>query len=151
MWKGIETLLCSGRDELQIFDLSTKSATLTQGNNTIEHFYGQLNTLWKEIDRRMPNSMECSKDITTFNNYIQRQQVYQFLVGINDSLDKEKRDLLHQELFPTVEVAYATIRRELARRGIMVGAPSFGKHPSGIGCGLAAKNWSEKSSYRRED
>ena len=28
LWKGIETLLSSGRDELQIFDLSTKAATL---------------------------------------------------------------------------------------------------------------------------
>ena len=32
----------------------------------------------------------------------------------------------------------------------MVKASSFGKNPSGIGCGLAAKNRSEKSSYRRE-
>ena len=66
--KGIETLFCNGRDELQIFDLSTKLATLTQGKNTIEQFYSQLNTLWKKIDRHMPNPLECSKDITIFNN-----------------------------------------------------------------------------------
>ena len=33
LWKGIETLLSSGRDEPQVFDLSMKAATLTQGND----------------------------------------------------------------------------------------------------------------------
>ena len=70
LWRGIETLLCSGRDELQIFYLSLKASTLTQGKITIEHFYGQLNTLCKEIDRGIPNPMKCSEDITMFNTYI---------------------------------------------------------------------------------
>ena len=98
--KGIETLLCSGRDELQIFDLSTKAATLTQGKNTIEHFYDQLNTLWKDIDRRMLNPIECSKDITTFNNYIRRQRIDQFLAGIDESLDKKNEIYSTKSHFP---------------------------------------------------
>jgi hypothetical protein len=47
LWKGIETLLSSGRDELQIFDLSTNAATLVQGKDSIEVFFGKLNILWK--------------------------------------------------------------------------------------------------------
>ena len=70
LWKGVETLFCSGRDKLQIFDLSSKASTLAQGSNTIELFFGQLNNLWKEIDRRMPNSMKCPDGITMFNSYI---------------------------------------------------------------------------------
>ena len=89
LWLGIESLLGCGRDELQIFDLSSKAATTKQDNDTIEIYYGKLNMLWKEIDRRMPNPMTCSKDITEFNRYIQRQ--HQFLTGIHDSLDKERR------------------------------------------------------------
>uniref|UniRef100_A0A803M0T0 Retroviral polymerase SH3-like domain-containing protein n=1 Tax=Chenopodium quinoa TaxID=63459 RepID=A0A803M0T0_CHEQI len=38
LWKGIETLLSSGRDELQIYDLNTKAATLKQGaTDTMTH------------------------------------------------------------------------------------------------------------------
>ena len=67
LWKGIENLLGCGKDEHQIFALSSKATTLTQANDTIEVYYGKLNVLWKKIDQRMPNSMVCSKDITESN------------------------------------------------------------------------------------
>ena len=64
LWQGIKSLLGCGRDELQIFDLSSKAATLRLANDTIEVYYGKLNILWKEIDWIMPNPMTCSKGIT---------------------------------------------------------------------------------------
>ena len=66
------TLLISGRDELQIYDLNTKATSMKQGIDTIEVYFSKLNTLWKEIDRRMPNPMKCAEDITLFNSFIQR-------------------------------------------------------------------------------
>ena len=113
-------------------------------------YYGKLNTLWKEIDRRMPNPMKCSEEITQFNSFIQRQRLYQFLAGINENLDKERRDLLNQDLLPTIEMAYAMIRRELARRGIMGTTSSLGTSPSEIGKGLAIKSRS-KTSFRHDN
>ena len=81
--------------------------------------------------------MKCVEDITLFNSFIQRPRLYQFLAGINYDLDKEKRDLLHQEPLPSLDAAYATIRREITRRGIMGGDSSSGRGPSGIGSGVA--------------
>ena len=125
--------------------------TLRQGNNTIETYFGKLSMLWKEIDRRMPNPMICSQDITTFNNIIQRQRLYQFLIGINENLDKERRDLLHMDPLPTVDVAYATIRWEISRRRIMIGVSSPGLDPSEIGSGLAMKNKSLPRNRENDD
>jgi hypothetical protein len=90
LWQGIENLLSNGRDELQIYDLSSRAATMTQGKDIVEVYYGNLLMLWKEIDRRMPNPMTCPKDITEFNKHIQRQRLYQFLTGLTGDLDKEK-------------------------------------------------------------
>lgn len=95
LWKGIETLLGSGRDELQIFDLSTRATTIKQNSDTIEVYFSKLNTIWKEIDRRQPNPMKNDEDITTFNRFIQTQRLYQFLAGLDESLDKERRDLIN--------------------------------------------------------
>ena len=49
LWKGIETLLSSGRDKLQVFDLSIKVALLTQGNDSIEIYFRKMNSA---MDRR---------------------------------------------------------------------------------------------------
>ena len=95
----------------------------------------------------MPNPIKCSEDITQFNSFIQRQKLYQFLAGINENLDKESRDLLNQDPLPTIKMAYAMIRRELARRGIMGTTSSLGTSPSEIGKGLAIKSRSETSFW----
>ena len=151
LWRGIETLLGSGRDELQIFDLSSKAASsLKQNNDSIEIYFGKLNKLWKEIDRRMPNPMKYDEDITIFNTFIQTQRLYQFSAGINDTFDNERRDFLNQTQLPTLDMAYATSRQEIARRGIMIHVSSLGKNPLEIGSGLAVHR-SEKSSLWRED
>ena len=149
MWRGIDTLLGSGRDELQILDFSSKASSLKQNNDSIEIYFGKLNTLWKEIDRKMPNPMKYDENITIFNTFIQTQCWYQFLADINDNFDKERQDLLNQTPLPTLDMAYAAIRREIARRGIMIHVSSLGKNPSEIGSGLAAHRL-EKSSLRQE-
>ena len=53
-----------------------------------EAFYSKLQDIWKEIDRRMPDPMKHAEDITIFNTFIQTQRLFQFLAGVNDSLDK---------------------------------------------------------------
>lgn len=88
----LKTLLGSRRDKLQIFDLSSKAVSIKQNQDTIEVYFDKLNTIWKEIDRRMPNPMKRTEDITIFNTYIQTQRLHQFLVGINYSYDKEHQD-----------------------------------------------------------
>lgn len=70
LWKGIDTLLSSGRDELQIFELSNKTANLKKSNDTMEVYFSKLNTLWREIDLRMPNPMKHAEDITILNTLI---------------------------------------------------------------------------------
>ena len=99
LWKGIETLLSSERDELQTFDLCSKVATLKQNQEPIEIYYTKLNTLWKDtklntlwkkINRHMPNPVKHEDKITIYNGYIQRQRVYHFLVGVNDTFYKER-------------------------------------------------------------
>ena len=117
--QGIETLYSSGRDGLQIFDLIVKANKIQQGTNTIETYYGKLLMIWKEIDRRQPNPMKDPDDIIVYNQLIQKNRLYQFLAGIHQTFDKDRRDLLLLDPLPTVEEAYASIKREVLRRGII--------------------------------
>ena len=119
LWDGIETLFSSGRDGLQIFDFTVKANKINQGNEPIEKYYSRLIALWKEIDRRQPNPKKDPNDIIIYNRLTQNKRLYQFLAGINETFDKDRRDLLLQDPLPTVEEAYASIRRETMKRGIM--------------------------------
>ena len=114
LWKRIEVLLSSGHDELQIFDLSSKASSIKQNQESIEVFYGKLTTIWKEIDRRMPNQMIHAEDITIFNSYIQNQRLYQFLAGINDTFDKERRNLLNRDPLHIYTIVYEPINNVLS-------------------------------------
>ena len=80
------------------------------------------------MDRQQPNPMIHAEDITIFNTFIQKQRLFQFLAGINETFDKEKRDLLNQDPLPTVEMAYAAIRLEISRCSIMTHTSSPGKN-----------------------
>ena len=95
--------------------------------------------------------MTCLKDITEFNRYIQRQRLYQFLTGKHDSLDKERREILNREPLPTLETAYAMIKREISRRSIMNDASSLGTNPSEFGSGLATRNKTLQKSREEDD
>ena len=103
--------------------------------------------LWKEIDRRQPNPMKDPDDIIVYSQLIQKNRLYQFLAGIHQTFDKDRRDLLLLDPLPTVEEAYASIRREILRRGIMKTEPSSNLESPGSGGVFSAKG----RTYRRED
>ena len=89
--------------------------------------------------------MKDPNDIIIYNRLTQQNQLYQFLAGIDESFDKDRRDLLLQDPFPIVEEAYASIKRETIRRGIM--KPSSDLESSGIGGGFTVKG----RTFRRDD
>ena len=86
-------------------------------------------------------------DIIIYNQITQQNRLYQFLAGINETFDKDRRDLLLLDPLPTVEEAYASIRREILRRGIMKTNPSFDFESPGTGGIFSAKG----KAYRRDD
>ena len=91
--------------------------------------------------------MKDPNEIIIYNQLIQQNRLYQFLAGIDDTFDKDRRDLLLQDPLPTVEEAYASIRREIMRCGIMKREPSSDLESSSIGGGFTVKG----RAYRHDD
>lgn len=79
LWDGIETLFSSGRDGLQIFDLTVKANKIQQGDESIETYYSKLLTLWKEIDRMQPNPMKDPDDIIIYNRLVHNMSIISIL------------------------------------------------------------------------
>ena len=93
---------------------------MKQAGGSIEKYYNNLQGLWREIDFHCPNPMECAIDIQKYNSILQEDRVYTFLDGLDDRLDKTRSDVLQIKPFPTVEQAYAFVRREEVRQTMMI-------------------------------
>ncbi|XP_073266298.1 uncharacterized protein [Populus alba] len=66
------------------------------------------------------NTSQCAIDIHKYNIIIQEDWVYVFLDGFDNQLDKIRGDVLQLRPFPTVEQAYAYVRREASRQTVMI-------------------------------
>ncbi|KAJ0024300.1 hypothetical protein Pint_07129 [Pistacia integerrima] len=110
----------------QVYDLKQCVTRLRQAGGSIEMYYNGLQSLWREIDFRRPNPMKCESDIQKFNSIIQEDRVYTFLDGLDDRLDKIRSDVLQMNPFPTVEQAYAHVRREDSRQAVILTGTDVG-------------------------
>lgn len=122
VWDAIATTYFDGSDVSQVYDLRRRVTRLKQASGSLEKYYNDLQGLWREIDFRRPNPMECQADIQRYNSMVQEERVYLFLDGLDDRLDGIRRDVLQLQPFPTVEQAYAHVRREAIRQAVMTGS-----------------------------
>ncbi|XP_071708084.1 uncharacterized protein [Rutidosis leptorrhynchoides] len=130
-------IFCSGKDKLQTFDLHVKANNIKQEGKSIDDLWLKLQGIWGEIETRDPNPMEHPNDIIKYNNIRSKQKLFQFLNALDHKHDNIKRELLRIEPLPTVEAAYATIRKENAYQNIFNNKIESTNH-SGIASGLIA-------------
>ncbi|XP_075473306.1 uncharacterized protein LOC142504306 [Primulina tabacum] len=119
VWDSIAINFFDGTDTSQVYDLRRRVTRMKQAGGSIEKYYNDLQGLWREIDFRRPNPMKCPGDIQKYNSILQEDRVYVFLDGLDDRLDKTRSDVLQLQTFPTVEQAYAHVRREDIRQAVM--------------------------------
>ena len=109
LFASIEKYYFDGIDTSQVYDLRHRVIRMKQAGGSIEKYYNNLRGLWREIDFHRPNPMDCAMDIQKYNLILQEDQVYTFLDGLDDRLDKTRSDVLQLKPFPTVEQAYAHV------------------------------------------
>uniref|UniRef100_A0A2N9EIQ9 Integrase catalytic domain-containing protein n=1 Tax=Fagus sylvatica TaxID=28930 RepID=A0A2N9EIQ9_FAGSY len=120
VWDSTATTYFDGTDTSQVYELRRRVSRMKQAGGSIEKYYNNLQGLWREIDFRRPNPMKCADDIQSYNSILQEERVYTFLDGLDDRLDHVRSDVLHLKPFPSIEQAYAHVRREDLRQSVMV-------------------------------
>jgi hypothetical protein len=103
------------------YSLKKKEYQIKQGGGSVENFYSMLQSLWREIDSRRPNSMVCLIDIEKRNRELQEDRLVIFLCGLDERLDGVRAEILRTNPPLTVDEAYERVRREEERQGVMLG------------------------------
>ncbi|XP_071687201.1 uncharacterized protein [Rutidosis leptorrhynchoides] len=145
LWNALVTTYSSGKDKLQTFDLYVKANNIKQEGKSVEELWLKLQGIWGEIEMRDPNPMEHPNDIIKYNNIRSKQKLFQFLNALDQKHDNIKRELLRIEPLPSVEAAYAAIRKENAHQTIFGTRTDIPTH-SGIASGLVAPASRSKES-----
>ena len=80
-------------------------------------YANSLKNLWQELDHYRVFEMKCSEDTAILKNFIEKDQVYDFLVGLNPEFDQVRVQILGREETPSLEETISLIRAEESRRG----------------------------------
>ncbi|KAF5464122.1 hypothetical protein F2P56_014227 [Juglans regia] len=73
VWDTAAITYFDGTDTSQVYDLKRRISRMKQAGGSIEKYYNNLQGVWREIDFRRLNPMECAKDIQSYNSILQEE------------------------------------------------------------------------------
>ncbi|WMV34576.1 hypothetical protein MTR67_027961 [Solanum verrucosum] len=96
-------------NRVRIYQLHREITTLAQGTNFVSTYFSKLKNLWSEYDDVVPSpSCECVRS-TDYINHLYQLRLIQFLSGLNDSYDQARRQILLENITPSINQAYAMV------------------------------------------
>ncbi|KAL0434406.1 UNVERIFIED_CONTAM: Retrovirus-related Pol polyprotein from transposon RE2 [Sesamum latifolium] len=91
-------------------------ASISQGNMNVVGYYTKLRMLWDELECIDPTpDCDCSSQ-RTLANKLASNQLMQFLMGLNDSFDAIRNQILVMHPLPVVDKAYSLVLRVESQR-----------------------------------
>ena len=98
-----------------VYELMKISFQSHQGGHPFVEYYNELNSIFIELDYRMPNDMMCVTDIEKQMKHIAEDWVYIFLIGLDHNLNQVSSYVLVNSSLLNLEKAYSLVYREVRR------------------------------------
>ncbi|XP_073152035.1 uncharacterized protein [Henckelia pumila] len=94
--------------------------TTKEGSNSVTQYFTDLQDLWQELDLFLDNTPTCADCSVKVRQNLEKECVFDFLAGLNRELDDVRGRVVAREPFPSLEDAFADVRREEMRRKVML-------------------------------
>ncbi|XP_047308426.1 uncharacterized protein LOC124911932 [Impatiens glandulifera] len=134
LWEGLKIRYYQVNNEQISYQLQKDINSLKQGNSTLEKYFSQMNRLWDEFSCLNPLP-KCDCEIRVnkcciISDQVEAQDVKkrlaQFLVGLNDSYDDIRSQILESETVSLdINLAYSFLLAVQTQRQIMESARPF--------------------------
>ena len=79
-----------------------------------------LQNQWQELDHYRTLDLQCSRCLVVVENFIERDQVYDFLAGLNSEYDLVCIQILGHAEIPSLNDTISLVRAEESHWGIML-------------------------------
>ena len=115
IWETIRQTYSKVRDAAQIYEIKQKISTTKQGTRSVIEYYNLLKSLWQEMDYYQNLQMKCSEDAAMLRKFVEREQIFEFLVGLNVEFDQVRVQVLGKEDLSSINEVFSIIRVEEGR------------------------------------
>ncbi|KAL3734117.1 hypothetical protein ACJRO7_023463 [Eucalyptus globulus] len=129
IWDSVRRTYSKARDAAQVYEIKVKTSGTKQG----------------ELDHYRVFQMRCPDDAAILKSFIEKDRVYDFLVGLNSEFDQVRIQILGKEEVPSLEETISLIRVEESRRSVML-------EPQAVeGSAFTTRKVDEKGDLPRKD
>ncbi|RVW39537.1 Retrovirus-related Pol polyprotein from transposon RE1 [Vitis vinifera] len=129
VWEAVRDMYSDLENSSQIFDLKSKLWQSRQGDREVTTYYNQMVTLWQELDLCYEDEWDCPNDSVRHKKREENDRVYVFLAGLNHNLDEVRGRILGRKPLPSIREVFSEVRREEARRKVMLTDPEPKSNP----------------------
>ncbi|XP_040987640.1 uncharacterized protein LOC121235357 [Juglans microcarpa x Juglans regia] len=127
----------------RIFQLTKSISSLTQDDDSVSQYYNKLKSFWDELEIYEPIPSCTCGAVKTLMDYTHRSKVMQFLMGLNDSYDSIRAQILLNDLLLALNRVLSLVQQKERHRQL---------HSSPAPIAMAAKGPDQcsPSAYHRD-
>jgi hypothetical protein len=119
MWLDLKERF-SQKNGPRVFQLQKSISVLSQGNSSLSSYFTQLKSLWDEISNYRPIPPCSCGGMKVVAEHYHQEYIYQFLMGLNESLAAIRGQILLMEPLPTVNKVFSFVIQEEKQQEISV-------------------------------
>ncbi|XP_057950971.1 uncharacterized protein LOC131145804 [Malania oleifera] len=123
VWKELQERFTQSNGH-RIFQLKKALTGLTQDHDSVSVYFGKLKTLWDELLLYDPlPDCTCSKLVVLLDRY-QRDYVIQFILGLNDSYNATRDQIMILDPLPPVNKVFSMVQQQELQHFMVPNLPS---------------------------
>jgi hypothetical protein len=116
----------------RVFQLQQKMSSLSQENDSVSTYFTSLKGLWDELDHQEPLPCCTCGAVKALQAKHQRQYVYQFLMGLNESFSHIRGQILLLDPLPPMNKVFSLVLQEERQRGLSISSGSFNHNTTAL-------------------
>ncbi|XP_035542195.1 uncharacterized protein LOC118344843 [Juglans regia] len=117
VWLDLSSRFCHGNNA-RIYQLKRTLSSLHQTTNSIHDYYNQIKQIWDELGH-----LKQSTNLTALQQQADDEQVFQFLLGLNDSFASLRTQILAMDPLPPISKVFSILFQEEQQRLLNVRPP----------------------------
>ncbi|GAV56876.1 UBN2_3 domain-containing protein, partial [Cephalotus follicularis] len=121
IWDAVNKNYSNLENAAQVFEIKSTLKDLHQGSMDITEYYNELQMLWLELDLHYEADWEGLDGNQKLKKHLEKERLYEFLASLNRELDEVHGRVLGYRPLPSIDDAFAEVRREVSRRRVMLG------------------------------